>query len=108
MSHYCCCIFQVTELAPLRSLLECLKEPAMRCSFPISLLCEFATQIADGMAYLENKRLIHRDLAARNILVFTKDKVKPAYHDITTDYRHKVCWSFMTLRIIVYLNIFYH
>lgn len=50
----------VTELAPLRSLLECLKEPALRSSFTISTLCEFASQICIGMSYLENKRLIHR------------------------------------------------
>ncbi|XP_053990401.1 uncharacterized protein LOC128882703 isoform X2 [Hylaeus volcanicus] len=66
----------VTELAPLRSLLECLKEPSLRPSFPALSLCDFAVQIADGMQYLEAKRLIHRDLAARNILVFSKNKVK--------------------------------
>ena len=66
----------VTELAPLRSLLECLKEPALISQFPIISLCNFAAQIADGMAYLESRRLIHRDLAARNILVFAKNKVK--------------------------------
>ncbi|XP_036147683.1 activated Cdc42 kinase-like isoform X3 [Monomorium pharaonis] len=66
----------VTELAPLRSLLECLKEPSLRASFPVLSLCDFALQIADGMQYLEAKRLIHRDLAARNILVFSKNKIK--------------------------------
>ncbi|KAK9879558.1 hypothetical protein WA026_006628 [Henosepilachna vigintioctopunctata] len=66
----------VTELAPLRSLLECLKEPSLRSSFPVLTLCDFAYQIVDGMAYLEANRLIHRDLAARNILVFSKNKVK--------------------------------
>lgn len=66
----------VTELAPLRSLLECLKEPSLRASFPVLSLCDFTTQIANGMQYLEAKRLIHRDLAARNILVFSKNKVK--------------------------------
>ncbi|XP_046652229.1 activated Cdc42 kinase-like isoform X3 [Daphnia pulicaria] len=66
----------VTELAPLRSLLECLKEPALRPSFPVPSLCDFSIQICDGMQYLESKRLIHRDLAARNILVFTKNKIK--------------------------------
>ncbi|KAF5281236.1 hypothetical protein FQA39_LY05122 [Lamprigera yunnana] len=66
----------VTELAPLRSLLECLKEPSLRSSFPVLTLCDFAVQICEGMQYLEAKRLIHRDLAARNILVFSKNKVK--------------------------------
>ena len=65
----------VTELAPLRSLLECLKDSSLRASFPVARLCDFALQVCDGMAYLENKRFIHRDLAARNILVFAKDKV---------------------------------
>lgn len=67
----------VTELAPLRSLLECLKDSSLRCNFlTVPTLCEFAIQICNGMMYLENKRLIHRDLAARNILVFSKNKVK--------------------------------
>lgn len=66
----------VTELAPLRSLLECLKEPDLRSNFPVISLCDFTYQICDGMQYLESKRLIHRDLAARNILVFAKNKVK--------------------------------
>ena len=66
----------VTELAPLRSLLECLKNEALQDTFPVCQLCDFTIQIADGMSYLENKRMIHRDLAARNILVFDKDTVK--------------------------------
>ncbi|XP_055685695.1 activated Cdc42 kinase-like isoform X2 [Lutzomyia longipalpis] len=67
----------VTELAHLRSLLECLKDSGLRVSFlTVPTLCEFAMQICNGMMYLENKRLIHRDLAARNILVFSKNKVK--------------------------------
>lgn len=66
----------VTELAPLRSLLECIKEPSLRVSFPVTSLCHFSIQICDGMSYLEGKRLIHRDLAARNILVFSKNKIK--------------------------------
>jgi len=65
----------VTELAALRSLLECLKDPLMRQDFPLPRLCDFAQQVSDGMSYLEGKRLIHRDLAARNILVFNKATV---------------------------------
>lgn len=51
----------VTELAHLRSLLECLKDSGLRISFlTVPTLCEFAQQICSGMMYLENKRLIHR------------------------------------------------
>ena len=69
-------IMLITELAPLRSLLECLKEPSLRTTFPVPCLADFLLQICQGMMYLEGKRFIHRDLAARNILVFSKDTVK--------------------------------
>ena len=59
----------------MRTLLDCLHDPLLSHTFGVSLLCDLALQIADGMAYLEKRRLIHRDLAARNILVFAKDKV---------------------------------
>lgn len=66
----------VTEYAPLKSLLECLKDQGLRSIFSTRHLCDLACQLADGMAYLEKNRLIHRDLAARNVLVFAEDKVK--------------------------------
>jgi len=40
------------------------------------LMCDFSVQIADAMAYLENRRIVHRSLAARNVLMFAKDQVR--------------------------------
>ncbi|PIO67455.1 variant SH3 domain protein, partial [Teladorsagia circumcincta] len=68
-------VMMVSELATCGSLLECLHKPALRDSFPIHVLCDYAEQIAKGMAYLESNRLIHRDLAARNVLVFSPKKI---------------------------------
>ncbi|XP_066565061.1 activated CDC42 kinase 1 isoform X2 [Amia ocellicauda] len=64
----------VTELAPLGSVLDRLRKN--QGHFLISTLCQYAIQIANGMAYLESKRFIHRDLAARNILLAANDLVK--------------------------------
>ncbi len=73
----------MNELAPLRSLLECLRELNLRPSFPVLKLCDYAQQICDGMSYLESKRLIHRDLAARNILVYSADKVRNSFNSLS-------------------------
>ena len=72
----CNSLMLVTELAPLKSLLDCLKDATTKFNFTVSSLCDFAFQICDGMQYLEKNQVIHRDLAARNILVFKNNLVK--------------------------------
>ncbi|XP_041824732.1 activated CDC42 kinase 1 isoform X2 [Melanotaenia boesemani] len=64
----------VAELAPLGSLLDRLRK--RQGHILISMLCNYAVQVACGMAYLEQKRFLHRDLAARNVLLSTNETVK--------------------------------
>jgi serine/threonine protein kinase len=41
----------------------------------VTRLKEFAHQIAKGMCYLSQERIIHNDLAVRNILIYSNEKV---------------------------------
>ncbi|CAB3382971.1 Hypothetical predicted protein [Cloeon dipterum] len=64
----------VTQLMPLGCLLDYVRNNKDKIgSKPLLNWC---TQIAKGMAYLEEKRLVHRDLAARNVLVQSPNQVK--------------------------------
>ncbi|KAK7084584.1 Tyrosine-protein kinase jak2 [Halocaridina rubra] len=64
----------VMEYLPMGSLKEYILENKERIT-TLSLL-KFAMDIAEGMDYLEECRIIHRDLAARNILVKDEHSVK--------------------------------
>ncbi|KAL1452630.1 hypothetical protein WDU94_006843 [Cyamophila willieti] len=64
----------VTRWMPMGSLLNFVRNNRNKLG-PKSLLT-WCTQIAKGMVYLEEKRLVHRDLAARNVLVESLSCVK--------------------------------
>ncbi|RLU25658.1 hypothetical protein DMN91_001815 [Ooceraea biroi] len=64
----------VTQLMPLGCLLDFVRR--YKDKIGSKPLLNWCTQIARGMAYLEERRLVHRDLAARNVLVQTPNCVK--------------------------------
>ena len=64
----------VTQLMPLGCLLDYVRKNKDKIGS--KALLTWCTQIARGMAYLEEKRLVHRDLAARNVLVQNPGCVK--------------------------------
>ncbi|XP_030641589.1 tyrosine-protein kinase Lck isoform X2 [Chanos chanos] len=61
-------IYIITEFMENGSLVDFLKTPE-GCGLPINTLIDMASQVAEGMAYIEQKNYIHRDLRAANILV---------------------------------------
>ena len=60
-------VYIVTEFMKHKSLLEYLRGEGRSTKLP--QLIDMASQVAAGMAYLEEQNIIHEDLAARNILV---------------------------------------
>ena len=60
-------MYIITELMKHNSLLEYLRGEGRSIKHP--LLIGMASQVIDGMAYLEEQKCVHRDLAAKNIRV---------------------------------------
>ncbi|XP_078259819.1 receptor tyrosine-protein kinase erbB-4 isoform X7 [Rhinoraja longicauda] len=64
----------VTQLMPHGCLLDYVREH--KDNIGSQLLLNWCVQIAKGMMYLEERRLVHRDLAARNVLVKSPNHIK--------------------------------
>uniref|UniRef100_A0A8C2HAP4 Receptor protein-tyrosine kinase n=1 Tax=Cyprinus carpio TaxID=7962 RepID=A0A8C2HAP4_CYPCA len=70
----------VTQLSPQGSLLEHIQQ--RRQSLNPQRLLNWCVQIAKGMYYLEEQRMVHRNLAARNILLKSDFMVQIADYGI--------------------------
>ncbi|XP_022448878.1 epidermal growth factor receptor isoform X1 [Delphinapterus leucas] len=64
----------ITQLMPFGCLLDYVREH--KDNIGSQHLLNWCVQIAKGMNYLEDRRLVHRDLAARNVLVKTPQHIK--------------------------------
>lgn len=64
----------VTQLMPLGCLLDYVRKN--KDNIGSKVLLNWCTQIAKGMAYLEDRGIVHRDLAARNVLMQSTTHLK--------------------------------
>lgn len=71
-------MFIITEFMVNGNLLDYLRDEDRQKEIGPTAMMHIASQVAEGMAYLEKNKFIHRDLAARNCLVGDNLTVKLA------------------------------
>jgi epidermal growth factor receptor len=96
-------LMMITQLMPLGNLLGYVR--MHRDKIDSKTMMNWFVQIAQGMTYLEGRRLVHRDLAARNVLVHTPTSVRIADFGMTKLLKHgtvayksadeKVAWRWL-------------
>jgi epidermal growth factor receptor len=79
-------LMMITQLMPLGNLLGYVRKH--RDKIDSKTMMNWFVQIAQGMTYLEGRRLVHRDLAARNVLVHTPTSVRIADFGMTKLLKH--------------------
>ena len=62
-------VFIITEFMEYGNLLEYLHHGGKSLKLSLNQLMNMASQVAEGMVYLEKKNIVHRDLQASNVLV---------------------------------------
>ncbi|KAG5838593.1 hypothetical protein ANANG_G00225260 [Anguilla anguilla] len=88
-------VYIVTELMTKGSLKSYLSSPEGHVLTTAHLIY-MASQVAEGMAYLEDRSIVHRDLAARNILVGDDLVCKVADFGLARIIKVMVCEGDMT------------
>jgi len=64
-----CQLTEFAELGSLKTYLQCPpSDLSDHCAVTVSMLLEFAVQIAHGLFYLHSQSFVHGDLAACNIM----------------------------------------
>eukprot|EP00038_Savillea_parva_P001361 m.103450 g.103450 ORF g.103450 m.103450 type:complete len:837 (+) comp10478_c2_seq1:1334-3844(+) len=70
------CVLEFIRYGDLRNILQSCDEKGLHVAPEVVL--SFASQVADGMAFLAERQYVHVDLAARNLLLDVGNKVKIA------------------------------
>nr|ACJ63722.1 Janus kinase [Artemia franciscana] len=86
----------VMEYVPFDSLLKYLRLEGEKITN--DQLLRYAADIAEGMEYLAEKKIVHRDLAARNILVVNETSVKISDFGLAQKVGETGFYAFKTLR----------